>query len=384
MAYKNIKKLLEKADPWEYNFEFESGDTKFTSLKTLDRYFIFRALPNGDYGVYNKANQFINSLLIYSNIYDPDGSGYVYYPLTHEIYSVLWNWQKGEDTTFGEIKSSGFEKISENKLCMFGGDTMNSVQYFLDSLYALIEKEVNSKLKLTKRGQISLKYMLQCMQDEPRFCEVLLSEAKKKDIIIEEYINLYHTLGNFVLVPKWFNGDRGTKLYLFKDKETSGYSRSKEGGKYYKKIDDFWDLSLEYLKENGFHKKIKESEVNFDKEMFNWYINFFFLWDYVRKDDNKYTVKEISPRDKNDITQYKDFFTNSVRFIKRRGKFMTAMIKIQFEKAELYKKIQEHLTSGDFWADSIFDAAKQIFEQFNGKIPESAEMLLSELKDGKV
>lgn len=119
------------------------------------------------------------------------------------------------------------------------------------------------------------------------------------------------------------------------------------------------------------------------------------MWDYVGvdaiKEEKIYIPKTdlskglcVGEYDDNNEENCTRFFKTAVDLIKRRGKFMTAMLNIQLEKNESYKKIQEYLIGNEFCADSTFDAAKQILEQFNGKIPESAEMLLSELKEGKV
>lgn len=364
MAYENIEELLKKeAKPWEYNFEFECDDEKYKALSTFERYFTYKISPEAT--AYDNANQFIKMHFGYNPISDPDGSGKDYYQIIHKIYNALWGWEKDRRSTFGTLKGNP-------DLCEFGADTMNSVQTAL-----------GLTIEPNRWGNRSLYWTLECWCCDKEKYEQIWKGKKAND-----YIDAYHTLGNFVLVPKWFNGDRGTMLYLCKNEEKPSYFQSKKDGKYYQKIDDFWDLSLEYLNENGFHKKIKKSEVNFDKEMFDWYINYFFLWDYVQLDKGSYKVNLIGMNEQTNKRDFPEFFKISTDLIKRRGKFMTAMLDIQHKKTDLYKEIQTFLTNKDkdFTAESIFDAAKKILEnqELGKKITGNAKNLLVDLEEGKV
>lgn len=186
-----------------------------------------------------------------------------------------------------------------------------------------------------------------------------------KEMGIKEYIDAYHTLGNFVLVPALFNGKRG----LDSD------------------INNFWDRSLRQLKD-GFGK--------FKSDDFEQYVNYFFLWDYVNvAEDNKSYIPKTdlseglcSDKSNDEIKQqYMNFFKTATSMINRRGKFMTAMLMIQTQNPALYKdEIQTFLINDEFRAKSIFDAANQILEnqELEKKIPENAKILLDELKKGKV
>lgn len=335
MELKEFNKLQK---PWEYNFEFECGDEEYMKLDALERYFIYKITP--DNTVYEEVNSFIDKHRSLLNIYDADGSGKCFYPLIHSIYKNLWGWERSKET-FGRI--DGWEPE-----VFWGSDTMNSVQTVFDGLAEQLSSD-NTDLPI-RQGRFSFNYILECWLLNNMFRNRLNRQKKFKD-----YLNAYHTLGNFVLVPAGFNAQRGTSLK---------YNE--------RKINDYWDLSLKYLKENGYGE--------FDSGDFNKYINYFFLWDYV---DENYNVKPLSPENNDDINDLKKFFETAKDLIERRGKFMTAMLDIRHNESDLYTKIQAFLTEGRF--ESISNAAKKIIDPKNGfedKIPETAKELLGELEKG--
>lgn len=309
---------------WKYNFEYECKELQELN-NTLIRYFSYKAtglylLPSDKKPPYPEAEKFIVERKEKYKVADCDNCDAV-----SQIYSALWSGSS------------------------WRGDTMNSVQYNLNYLYRLVEKKVNSEIKLTKRGrnQVSIRYMLQCLNDEPAFCDIFLSRTGMKDII-EQHINAYHTLGNFVLVPAGFNKYRATQF------------------------NDYWDKSLECLRVTQLGEK-----------GFEWYINYFFLWDYVTNKNGGYEIEYVGTEDKGDKRNFSKFFTTTTDFIYRRGKFMTAMLDIQAQKPGLYKDILDFLISGECFG-SIFDAANNILKNFDEQIPEAAKNYLSELKQEKV
>lgn len=318
-----LKDFISKENPWEYNFEFEDS-TIFKNFKPQEdifkQYFTHRAsaLEFCSEGVYPEAEEFIKSVHDsgYLQDFDCDSS-----PLAKEIYSALW------------------------RNCEFGGDTMNSVHKRLAGLVQYFKTKNKAKLI----GNIdSRKYLTQCYIGENH--EAFIKKLKSIDGL-EKYIDSYHTLGNFVLVPKGFNPYRAS---IFKD---------------------YWDSSLECLRV----AQLKENS-------FNWYINYFFLWDYVEVNGSDYMEKTISPRN-DKLEEYKNFFKETTDYIKRRGKFMTAMLMIQSQNPALYNNILTFLTDDNFTAKSISDTAKKILdEQPERKIleNENATKLLVELEEGKV
>lgn len=326
MAYENIEELLKKeAKPWEYNFEFEDAMI-FENFKLgkniFKRYFTHRAsaLKFSPDGAYPEAEEFIRSVHEkgYLKNFDCDSS-----PLAKNTYSALWS------------------------KCGFGSDTMNSVHKRLAELIKNIDTDKKADLK----GNVdSRKYLTQCFVGENH--EAFIAKLKNIDCL-EKYIDLYHTLGNFVLVPPNFNTYRASK---FKD---------------------YWDSSLECLR-----------VAQFKENGFEWYINYFFLWDYVQLDKGSYKVNLIGVNEQTNKRDFPEFFKISTDLIKRRGKFMTAMLDIQHKKTDLYKEIQTFLTNKDkdFTAESIFDAAKKILEnqELGKKITGNAKNLLVDLEEGKV
>lgn len=334
MAYESVEKLLDSKEqkPWEYNFEFECDDAEYKWLKTFERYFTYKASsPKGcDYP--HAAAFRADSAKKYKDLKDPDGSGYEFYELTHDIYSALWNWKKNDGNTFGTINRRFGDTFSD-----LGCDTMNSVQTVLNSLYVLDKAGV----KLEGRRNVSENYMLECMQTVPDFCKNFLSEIGMSGVA-KQYIDVYHTIGNFVLVPAGFNRYRAWHF------------------------GDYWDLSLENLK------------VTQIGDSFNWYINYFFLWDYVKTVGNQYEVRGISPRDRNDTAEFDRFFYHTISFIKRRGMFMTAMLMIRQSDPKLYDELLFTLNSSIIYG-GLWEVAEMFLSQSGSGIPDGAKAILEKL-----
>ncbi|MBD5129534.1 MAG: hypothetical protein HDT43_06375 [Ruminococcaceae bacterium] len=333
MAYNSIEKFLE--NPWEYNFEFECGDEEYANLDALERYFIYKITPGNT--VYDGVNSFIDKHSQLLNIYDADGSGKCFYPLIHSIYEKLWGWERNE-VTFGTIGSWESEVL-------WGSDTMNSVQTVLNSLAKQLADDINDLP--TKKGHFSFNYIMECWLLNNEFKDRLNQQQKFKD-----YINAYHTLGNFVIVPAGFNGFRGTN----------------------KSLCDYWDLSLDYLQKNEY------GDFNPDSH-FTKYINFFFLWDYVSKGDGEYTVRDISPRDMKNKDEFVGFFNKAIGFINRRGIFMTAMLKLAADEKyrETYQKLQADIFSKN---DICYEGLNDVIERIKAHaIVKSANGLPSGVSD---
>jgi hypothetical protein len=165
-----------------------------------------------------------------------------------------------------------------------------------------------------------------------------------------------HTLGNFVLVPYGFNRGR------------------------YSKTQDYWDLSLDILKKDGY--TTSKGKV-FKTDNFSRYINTFFLWDYVYCENGQYEIKSLfsdkfqnqeldkeqikninerfskgkdekfencEPKNDEEIT---NFLKNVNWAIKRRGIFMVAMLRIASMTDVSQVKI-EGLEKWENWDVSIW------------------------------
>lgn len=273
MAYNSIENLLAKEkEPWNYSFDFECDKIaeKFKPKeKVFERYFTLKASVLDEYSgedkAYPEAEAFIKKLHDegYTKEFDCDSC-----LLMNEIYSVLWSGSS------------------------MGGDTMNSAHKRL--VKVIVRLNTSKKARLCKGGRVnSRKYLTQCFIGENG--NEFTSELEKINGL-REYLNSYHLLGNFVLVPAGFNMYRATQF------------------------DDYWDRSLECLK-----------MAQFDKGKFNWYINYFFLWDYVEADKYGYTVKPIGSNKLSAAKSLPDFFTKTMKIIERRGIFMTAMLRLRVQ-----------------------------------------------------
>lgn len=216
--------------------------------------------------------------------------------LMDKIYVLLWPDQ-------GVLKDYDMR----NK---FGGDTMNSFATTFNALAGTIEKEKKEK-------------------DSFKVSFTKYTKRQSDFAVLEKYAKYTGCLGNFTLVPEGYNGYRGLS----------------------KKLADYWDLSLHNLRYN---KDGNDWLENVDMT-FREYINIFFLWDYV---DEKYKVLPLfqrhmallMPEDMvrprisvqtpvNKFEEFQEFTSNANKYIRRRGIFMAAMLKIASEYKADYSKI---------------------------------------------
>ncbi len=278
MKVENIKNLLAQSEPHKYNFEYECGIDDYANLPPVERWITYIAAdaePKKGYFPDATINFASEAKKNYSGLADCDGSGIKgNNALIHAIYKTLFSWEKGKDT-FGMV--SEFQSF-------FGGETMNSLFFpMVDHAGAAIN-QIPKMPKMTRFSRNHLMDYFVQQETHDKFLAVLQNTYGLID-----YINSYHTIGNFTLVPAKFNAFRGIKCG----------------------IRDYWDESLKYLKENGF------SEVGFDKDEFTKYVNFFFLWDYIGENGEP---KDLNP---------KYFLRQTTGYIYRRGVFMIAMLKLQ-------------------------------------------------------
>lgn len=147
-----------------------------------------------------------------------------------KIYKQLWNFETGNGTNFGYI-----ELNKQNDI--YGIDTMNS---FLISWNWFVKNYIKEEI-VKIFGNINFKKV-----DINMF---IYNFFYLEDIIIKKfgydlYENIYdfakytHTIGNFILVPKYIEG-------YTKGKGTFNTIRAS-------KEKDFWDLSLSVLKNSDF------------------------------------------------------------------------------------------------------------------------------------
>lgn len=236
--------------------------------------------------------------------FDCDGSGYGNTEricmLARDVYRTLWNWNDRLDN-LNQYRVSRYGSSCFDNGASMGPETMNSFLTTYDN-----------------RGNV------------------------KKEIF-ENFAQMTHCLGNFILTYEGYN------KYVGKD---------------------YWDLKL-----NNQYK---------NKSTFIEYINTFFLWDYtyIDEDNNSYGIKSlyksefkqndgnndylingklrkrvILPTDEEIIT----FLDNVNWAIKRRGIFMAAMLIIAEKYPESYLRIQ--LTV--FGKSKVYSGYTEVLEEID-------------------
>lgn len=304
--YENVKQLLNEEHPERYDFKRRMKDYYIDYKRVFDEIFE-KVIENTPYQneelssveqfqLYRTADQELNQYLKevrnnFGKLFDCDSSNGTC-ECTQEIYELLWGYKKSEHSYYGEIE---YPSLAGE----YGGDTMNSFQ----TTYNL----------LNDNG---------FLEDNTEWTN--------------EYAKYTHTLGNFTLVPAGFNRAR------------------------YGKTKDFFDASLAWLKKDGFHDSNK---LVFDKNQFNTYINYFYMWDYVEVINDMYHVKSLlnSSVDVEDgdvannavwlerlqSTTMKanllEYMKRVCSYIRRRGAFMTILLRLRLAETEELKQVSNHL-----------------------------------------
>lgn len=346
-----IGKSQEKAEkfknPWEYDFKYEYSNENSDKYWNLD-----------------EETDVIKRLLKYKandNGFDCDGTGEKdACELPREIYRRLWDWVdicNSQKKRYGAI---GLDSIS-----IYGPDTMNSfMTLFCSVLKEQKGKNTGNTILDDYKGRIEELYDLKQRHISSLFLYRLFVEQEEKiKVRLEDYLNsdltlwhryaeICHVIGNFVLVPAGFNPKRSN---MFKD---------------------FWDLSLLYLK-----GQVKDNIWLSSSNLFVKYINYFFLWDYVicNEKQSDYYVKSMllnsdifmsvseyrtdvllsHDRQMPDETEIPDFIENAQWTVKRRGIFMTAMLRLQAEiGGEKYGKLRKEV----FAADTPYENFEAVIE----------------------
>ncbi len=252
--------------------------------------------------------------------------------LTDKIYDVLWR-DREDNWGLSDMRKR------------FGGDTMNSFAYTFNALSG--EKDYTSSFHA---------YIESKKQDDHKFD------------VLQDYAKWTGCVGNFVLVPDGYNGCRGKS----------------------KKLRDYWDLSLHDLRTNGDgHDWLGNAGISFNR-----FINTFFLWDYV---DERYDVlplfpshnvlldrgcEEVFPRiyDQEHVDEFKIFTNNVNHCIRRRGKFMVAMLRIAtLEKSDDYDVIVDVLATDERFNSMEAVVEKLIHLESEKKISKEAVAVLRKL-----
>lgn len=312
-----LEEFLEYDQPIKYNFELENKSLKEKNLDTFKRYFIYKANSNS---CYTNGKAFAEEVeKEFGVILDCDGTlgNNGTCNLARKIYRTLWKWSDSKEGEEGELQCYGNAGPFEN----FGPDTMNSAQTIVNKIVdkAYSEcKDDNIKNLKKESAKISVNFIVELFSNDcskEKLMEWLTASDK-----LESYLDAYHTLGNFVLVPAYFNSYRGLK------------------------VQDFWDKSLTILKKENGHWSGFGNKVKREKKLYVRYINYFFLWDYTQSCES-YEPKILS--DFSDDNTLDDFLDNTVEKIERRGNFMLAMLKINRINTKYYKKLVKKIFNTD-------------------------------------
>lgn len=325
----NLQEFINLDNP-EYNFEFENNTLAKNKLDTYSRYFTYKANSNNARNsIYVNGQQFaIDSFIKYNNIADCDGTLNTNEKdtclLSREIYHTLWKWNDNEHgalTRFGICENAPFGLV--------GPDTMNSAQTIVNKIIKeAFSKCTNENIRSLRNGNISVNFTLELFANT-QSNKTLISWLDSVDGL-KCYLNHYHTLGNFVLIPAYFNTYRASI------------------------VNDYWDQSLELLKTKNEEWVSNKHEIEWNKDFFTKYINYFFLWDYVES----YQPKIISNHNK-----HSEYLKETTQKIKRRSQFMLAMLKIHNINSDFYNELLDNI----FNTDQQFDSYKTVINQIKKK-----------------
>ncbi len=296
-------------------------------------------------------------------------------PLATDIYHKLWNYNVDEPG-YGNFRKIVFFDT------LFGGDTMNSG--------ATIMKIWNK----------------QC-------------DAENEKVNLEKYISVCHTIGNFTLVPAYFNSERGGQDYfdagLLKLMQTDWHIVNRMAKHVQKKkmttkklkiflsdlasefpkmgkipevkekdemTENDWEEVEAYI-EKCYREKYKNLYKDFSCKNFIKYINLFFLWDYVDCEKGV-RPKAISPRNKSE-KEISGFLLKAYNLIRRRSCFMVAMLRIatgtNISKGERECRWREWPVSGVykeivdkvFLADKIYPHYQEVIDEIEKVIQDSKD-----------
>ena len=177
------------------------------------------------------------------HISDPDSNS----KILQEIYCKLW-----DANNLKTCRKDG--KI--------WGDTMNSANTTLNQWYKLVETEEQKKerreVKEVKQD-VSIRYILSRYAKDPLGQSALFDTVEG----MKSFLSIYHTLGNFIPVPKGCNLPRGNK----------GVG----------KLRDYWDLTL--------------------KAIYDYYV-----CDESSRKYKIYTIEDVVGKDKSEV--YKDWLAS--------------------------------------------------------------------------
>lgn len=312
--------FINEKHPWEYDIKREKYKDNIS--EDLKLFVIYRSSEDG---------------------FDADGSivgttnnEKYFCGLTRQIYRELWSF----DDIESKMKDRPFTGYY-NKIKRYGTITKNNQKYLMGP------DTINTIKKVLFFG---------CNQYDEYKKEIQkLNLSIDKVNMVCKYVS---TVGNFILVPRYLNPARVSVLGT----------------------DDYFDKTLEKMKNKSSSEKWKynKKEIEWVAEDFCWYINAFYLWDYVVYNEKRKTfdVKSLYMEPKRFKENYicnlkaegkekhKDnFVSNIIWCIKRRGFYMTLLLKLKEKNIDKFIKIQNEILECKF--NDMNDATKFLIDVIN-------------------
>lgn len=274
-------------NPESYDFTEENTSDNYKDLNGLERFFAYMIKYKGKNCSYEKIKEKHRQLYnqnVFENLVDPDSKC----RLIRTIYAILWD-----------------ERYLDFRGFFISGETMNSAN---TTFNRYVQLSSYNKLKQGKGvlGTINLYYS----NDE--FKMHLNSNNN-----LVEFINIYHTIGNFIPFPLGCNSPRG-------------YNNPR--------IEDYWDLTLKYIYDyyHGDKNAIQNIYTNFEIEKkFRDWLDEFGNWETFIDDNymSPFVYENGKPKElwkghfggavlPETINQCNEYFKNAYDWILARGELM--------------------------------------------------------------
>ena len=310
-----LNDFLKRPCPEKYQFEQE----ELKEEEGYRRYFLYVASkPAAKKSIYETGKKFAENTL---NIPDCDGtlgnSEMDTCMLARDIYRSLWGW---EDCNNEKLQRYGC--IGDEKFEKLGPDTMHSATRRINDIISKALKECDEdSIVSIRKGKISNNLIIELFCNDKS--KEWLIKSLDEETGLKDFLDAYHTIGNFVLVPAYFNIYRNSKVH------------------------DEWTESLILLKYKQEEWMWRKNKIVWDKSLYNKYINKFFLWDYVVSVDTQSTLS----------------LDDIISKIYRRGRFMVTMLKINKINSEHYEEIIQEVLN----TDTSYSNYKAVIESIKTK-----------------
>lgn len=332
MSYNNIDEFLKAINPEDYDFSDEGASEEYQNMKGVEKYFNYKIA----------TSYFVNLICVK----DPDSRS----NLLQEIYSLLWKEHIEKNERFYKIPVNVEDKTLGGKI---QGETLNSVQTTFNVMYEFYEKPEH---KIQRKQNISIKYM-----NTRYFCGI---KKYKEDFsfVDDDFLNFlktYHTLGNFMPIPVFCNGPRGTghvkdywdlTLYCIKnyydsnkdekwiklilgEKGKKGEKKEEQINRYKNWLNSFGDWK-KFVEKNFLEAFVKMDgiEPKEPKELWKGHFEQWKKGGYTAKDSalpGYCNDKNISDKDLEELAkkQCKEYFINATQYIRARSEEMIEKLK---------------------------------------------------------